>query len=572
MKLGFKKKIALIFGVILIVSLGGANFYSNYKVRQSIQTRLTESEMPAILEARAGEINADLQKGVSAALAMGNNHYLIDWISSGEPKEEFPALLSYLKRVKTGGGFASAMVVTYQSGRYITEDGDFKKMDPNNPRDGWFYGFLKSGEDYVLNIDPNEKTGDLTVFVNARIKGEGTAGAVSTGMLVNAMAERVKQTKLGEKGRIFLTDSQGQVMVHSDPELIRKKLEELPSYAAHSQKLLSKQAGLNTVRLDGQNWVVSSLYLPLADWYLIAEIPESELFAQVNALSLQLIIMTVVLIVIALIIVSWTTGTSVKALELCSTTISQSAEQTEEIISQLSVASDELAKGASEQAASVEETAASLEEMTAMANQSMDAVGQAERAMKEANHFVTDGVTSVERMTKAMDRVKKASDDTVAIIRSIDEIAFQTNLLALNAAVEAARAGEAGKGFAVVAEEVRSLAARSAEAARNSNDLIEESLKSAAEGEEVTLQVSHCLEALKNSAQQVTDLMAEIANAGKEQKEGTGQVSQAMNEIDRVLQHNAASAEESSAAFKQLFEQSRNLNGVVDELAKVLHG
>jgi GAF domain-containing protein len=51
-------------------------------------------------------------------------------------------------------------------------------------------------------------------------------------------------------------------------------------------------------------------------------------------------------------------------------------------------------------------------------------------------------VSTVARLTEAMAAIKQSADDTMRIMRAVDEIAFQTNLLALDAVTERAAAPE----------------------------------------------------------------------------------------------------------------------------------
>ena len=261
-----------------------------------------------------------------------------------------------------------------------------------------------------------------------------------------------------------------------------------------------------------------------------------------------------------------------KALNKIIAGLASGAEQVTAASGQVASSSQQMAQGASEQASALEETSASLEEMASMTNQNADNANQANVVAKQAAELAGTGVESMKKMQEAIDRIKNSASETAKIIKTIDEIAFQTNLLALNAAVEAARAGEAGKGFAVVAEEVRNLARRSAEAAKTTADLIEGAQKNADAGVQVTSEVAKNLVAIKENAGKVATLIAEIAAASKEQSQGIGQVTTAVSEMDKVVQQNAANAEESASAAEELSSQAEEVNGMVSDLNAIVTG
>jgi methyl-accepting chemotaxis protein len=203
-----------------------------------------------------------------------------------------------------------------------------------------------------------------------------------------------------------------------------------------------------------------------------------------------------------------------------------------------------VADGASNQASSIERTTASLENISSMVKKNADRAREADTLMKEANLVVKRASGFMEELTSSMEEISKASKETSKIIKTIDEIAFQTNLLALNAAVEAARAGEAGTGFAVVADEVRNLAMKSANAARNTTDMIDGTVKKIETGAGIVSSTNETFSEMAESAIKVAQIISEMSTASLEQSQGIEHLNSAMAEIDKVVQQNAASAEE----------------------------
>jgi len=216
---------------------------------------------------------------------------------------------------------------------------------------------------------------------------------------------------------------------------------------------------------------------------------------------------------------------------------------------QLSASALDLSQGATEQASAGEEVSSSMEEMVAGIRQNGDSSLETEKIARKAAADAMEGGKAVGEMVAAMKEI-------AAKISIIDEIARQTNLLALNAAIEAARAGESGKGFAVVASEVRKLAERSQRAAGEIGRLSADSVAIAERAGSLLRQV---VPDIGNTA----TLVQEISTASREQNVGADQINNAMIQLDKVIQKNAAGAEELSATAEELSSQAEQLQSTM---------
>lgn len=252
--------------------------------------------------------------------------------------------------------------------------------------------------------------------------------------------------------------------------------------------------------------------------------------------------------------------------------IRQSSEEVSTASLSVTSASQVLSDSSFAQAASLEEISASLEEMHSMTRQTSENASTANQLMITTQNSVANGTESMGQLNGSMSAITQANEQTFAIIKTIEQIAFQTNLLALNAAVEAARAGEAGAGFAVVAAEVRSLAGRSSEAAGDTNRLIDDAANKVQGGNLLVKQTAAAYEEIAANSAKIAAMIAEIATAAKEQAVGVGTVKSAIVTIDEVSQNNAASSEELAAAAETMQAQARKLSSYVHELTDLMVG
>lgn len=261
-----------------------------------------------------------------------------------------------------------------------------------------------------------------------------------------------------------------------------------------------------------------------------------------------------------------------RSIRTASGELGDASQKGNELSLMVSTTAASLSDGCSEQASSIEEIHATVEEITSMATTESERVKRVLQLVNKSDTLVVESSASTKKMRGAMQRIQASSSQIANIAKTIEEIAFQTNLLALNAAVEAARAGEAGAGFAIVADEVRTLARKSAESAMSANQMIENAIRSVQEGASLSEEVESQLSNLLSQISSFKTAMHEMQEVSEKQRVAVANVASSIGEIDKVTQRNAAVAEESAAASREMEEQSRSVLEQIENLETVLIG
>jgi methyl-accepting chemotaxis protein len=238
----------------------------------------------------------------------------------------------------------------------------------------------------------------------------------------------------------------------------------------------------------------------------------------------------------------------------------------------LSSAGHSLTRGAREQEASINETASSLSRLSGITRQNTENTERARQMMAESRGFLESLTAAVTALTRSMESTQKVSEDTLQIVKTVDEIALQTHLLALNASTEAVRAGESGAGFAVVAGEVTRLAKQSADAAKNTSALIERTVDDVRSGAAQLKRTDDEFRGVKKNIVHAAELIQDIARASENERDMIESITYAMSEIDKVIHETTDNSQKYAHASEQLSHYSQRMENIAARLTVLVRG
>ncbi|MCE0913871.1 methyl-accepting chemotaxis protein [Pseudomonas sp. NMI760_13] len=512
----------------LIASMGAA-LLASILVVAAIYTmalnRLTErylvdTALPASVEAMRNDIERMLGQPLVAAADIAGNTLLRDWLAAGEAPAELPRFIEYLDAAKQRNHAFTTLFASTVTGHYYNEKGLDRTLSRANPKDKWFYGYIDSGAERLINIDIDGSTGELALFIDYRVEKDGQlVGVAGMGLRMTELSKLIHDFSFGEHGKVFLVRNDGLIQVHPDQQFSGKRqlAEQLDVEAAKA--VLVGGEGLRSSRFqrDGEDYLALGLPLRDLNWTLVAEVPEAEIYAQarqaiwqtcligggVALLSLLLVVLLarglvrpIRQVTAALVQIGGGAGDLSHRLddsrqdelgdlargfnrfldsqrgligEVLRTTerLHLSVEQVTQVVDNTAERSGRQQEMTEMVATAVHEMGLTVQDIAQNAGSAAHASQSARDEALQAREVVRRSIHNIEGMSGEIGRAAEAVtqladevasiDEVLAVIRSISE---QTNLLALNAAIEAARAGEMGRGFAVVADEVRTLARR----------------------------------------------------------------------------------------------------------------
>lgn len=625
--LSIKQKLILILVIAVLASTLLVGTIQQYIARQLVEQNMESVQLPNMVKQVANRVDKEVTVMKSVAYSIANNPDVIAWSQAGANRAGETQLVNYLGQLKDFNDLTVTSFVDRQTHKYWNQDG-FLRVLKNDEFDGWFFAYKDSGQPVSLSLY-NEPGQGYRLFANyQQVNGRGMSGVAKS---VDDLMAVLNSVKIAESGFIFMADEKGTINAHANTDLLGKShLRDITSSTIASTLLTKQDFNLIRGEVEGEDMLFASTYVKSAGWYVIAQVPVSELYTEMNSASVSMITWSIIIALGFALLGVWFAGSISKPLENLASVFTQLGNGQGDLTTRIPLPEQQetrkLVEGFNQFTASlhgiltnvaatsvqIRQSAAQVAEQSAMTesnsetqrdstmhvatalNQMGSTVNEiaqsAHDAASSANHsakasadgqaFTQQAVDSIHQLagqissvTSVIESLDAHTDDIVSILETIRGISDQTNLLALNAAIEAARAGDHGRGFSVVADEVRTLAQRAAsstEEIQSKIDSFKQDSQTAVEqmrlSNKQTTQVVEAAQQIDVMLKDIADDIKIIHGINTQVATATDEQSVVVEDINRNIHAISDNSDNNLRSAKQMVATSKTMAELAEQL------
>lgn len=280
--LPIRLRLFLSFGTVLALAMLLALYLQARTHSQARLDNLLNQELPAQVEGLAAHINLSLSQDLAISESLANSYFIERWVRDGLPQERQGEVTAYLTRLMTQLETELLFIAAQYQGQgyyFQLRNGEFlqRTIQPPGNDDDWYYRFTDSDAAYELNLDSDTfSPNDAFVYVNYRSVLDAPNGrplvVAGAGLDLSEMATLIEDFRLGDNGRASLLSPEGELLVRSGETILSEEAAESLTDQASQHLLRGDQLQVNEIERDGQTLLMSTLWLPELQRYLMVEV------------------------------------------------------------------------------------------------------------------------------------------------------------------------------------------------------------------------------------------------------------------------------------------------------------
>ncbi|MBF9002665.1 MULTISPECIES: methyl-accepting chemotaxis protein [Vibrio] len=601
-KIGFKKTLILSSALIMGIAVGTSNYFNYRSESKVLKTTIYRSTQNYVHQLSSRLDNFIKQKS-DAVSNIADDYKQYQYQDGHAERMRVAAVTGDIFNLTVGFSNGDAYCSYNLPGWTNNKNPD----SYNAAQRPWFSKAMQSPGLIYTAPYADATTKQMMVSIG---KKSGKDSVILADIPLTLLKEIVESVQIKGSIAMIMQDNSSILASTSAVVKVGDKLNDYDSLA-HLVPSIKQNKKYTDYDLNGVDKVMFAERIPYGDtsWYLLVGLDKSVVFADLNELAKQTIILTIIYVLVAIALITLIlhiiyrpilelkatirtlasgegdltrrldvksnddlgqigqdVNTFIAHLQKLMLQIEDFSGQLVSNISSMESTSKQNSKILGQHVQETEQISTAIEEMSATANtvaqNAQESVGYTQEVadmgqsslviLSRAKTHVNRLVSNVDNTAESMENMSEETKGINQILAVIGDIASQTNLLALNAAIEAARAGEQGRGFAVVADEVRALASRT----QDSTEEIEKALTKLLQGSEEVLSL---MEGTKDTCQETFDGTSEVETSLNSL---TGQV----NSINDLIIRIATSAEEQSSVTDEISKNMNQLTEIVKQL------